>query len=84
MQAVKLKYHPFHLFMEKVVKKYPSLPIGTYAMVLFAGYTMIQSLNSGITWKIIFSVTGFVGLLGLAIALTNHFYNRMAEGQHLS
>lgn len=54
--------------------KYIPLSLLVYGLLLFSCFVMIESLISGITWKMVFSIIGFTGFLGLAAIYTKGLY----------
>ena len=58
----------------------PAILMLSYSLLILSAYTLIESLSSGITWKIVFSSLGFIGFLGIAGIHTKHLCQSLFTG----
>lgn len=65
--------------MKNLNAKHITFSLLVYGMLFFSGTTMFESLNSDITWKIIFSTVGFTIFLSLAAFYTIELYLMIFE-----
>lgn len=63
--------------MDNIKKHFVPTGILVYGMLFFSCQTMLTSISSGITWKIVSSTIGFAVFFGFATLYTLKLYQKV-------